>query len=115
MTEPIMKPLSKSEINEAIHKRLTVINEEFSRGFEFIKQFPKSVSVFGSARVSEENEFYQKARRLAGRISQLGYAIVTGGGPGIMEAANRGAMEAKGASVGLNIKLPRAQTLNSVS
>ncbi len=112
LTEPIMKPLSKEEVAQAIKKRLSVIDEEFKRGFEFIKKYPKSVSIFGSARFTEENAYYQKARSLAGSLSKLGYAIVTGGGRGIMEAANRGAKEAGGMSVGLNIKLPRVQTLN---
>lgn len=109
---PDLRPLTTTEVSEAIKKRLTVINEEFTRGFEFIKKYPKSVSIFGSARVTEENVFYQQAKKLAARLSKLGYAIITGGGPGIMEAANHGASEVFGKSVGLNIKLPRAQPLN---
>lgn len=111
-TEPIVKPLTALEVEEAINKRLSIIKSEFSKGFELIKKYPQSVSVFGSAELTEGNEFYEKARRIAGRLSKLGYAVITGGGPGIMEAANRGAFEAGGRSVGLNIQLPRLQPLN---
>lgn len=93
--------------------RLNRINEEFRRGLAFIKQYPKSVTFFGSARFDETHELYQKARNLAHRVAkELGYAVVTGGGPGIMEAANRGAYEAGGESLGLNIELPREQVIN---
>lgn len=93
--------------------RLNKINEEFRRGLAFIKQYPRSVTVFGSARFKEDHPLYEKARKLAYRISsELGYSIVTGGGPGIMEAANRGAHEAGGDSLGLNIELPAEQVVN---
>ena len=103
------------EVSNGNHgtERLCVINQEFSQSFDFISRFPKSVSIFGSARFNETNQYYQQARELASRISrELDYAIVTGGGPGIMEAANRGAHEAGGASVGLTISLPHEQTTN---
>lgn len=93
--------------------RLCVINEEFRQAFEFLPQFPRSVSVFGSARFTEGNIYYDAARALGKRIVEdLGYSVVTGGGPGIMEAANRGAKEAGGTSVGLTIQLPQEQTTN---
>lgn len=88
------------------------IQEEFTRGFELLKKYPKSVSFFGSSVSKESDEYYQKARRLAGQFSKLGYTIITGAGGGIMEAANRGAFETGGQSVGLNIKLPEKQSLN---
>ena len=101
---------NKGDENEA---RLCIINEEFRQAFDFIANFPRSVSIFGSARFTEENEYYQKARSLAKRVvTELDYAVVTGGGPGIMEAGNRGAKEAGGASVGLAIQLPHEQVTN---
>lgn len=102
--------LNHGENNES---RLCVINEEFRQAFDFVSQFPKSVSIFGSARFKEGNEYYEAARSLAARIvTDTGYAIVTGGGPGIMEGANRGAKEAGGVSVGLSIQLPMEQVTN---
>lgn len=107
------KPLTLMEISEATRKRLTLISAEFKNGFEFINNYPRSVTFFGSARTKEDDLYYQKARRLAGRIaSELRYAVITGGGPGIMEAANRGAYEAGGNSLGLNISLPKEQENN---
>lgn len=95
--------------------RLSVIHDEFLKGFQFVANYPKSVTFFGSARFSEDHEYYVKARELARKIvEETGYAIVTGGGPGIMEAGNRGAKDAdKGdKSIGINIELPFEQILN---
>ena len=111
--KPERGPLSLEEIQEATDERLDQIQKEFSEGFNFLKKFPKSVTFFGSARFKEGNTYYDKARNLSQRIvKDLGYSIITGGGPGIMEAANRGASEAGGESVGLTIKLPKAQVTN---
>ncbi|MEK7642321.1 MAG: TIGR00730 family Rossman fold protein [Patescibacteria group bacterium] len=107
------KPLTLHEISEAAEKRVALIAKEFTDGFEFIKNYSKSVTFFGSARIEENSPYYQKARALASRITrELHYAVVTGGGPGIMEAANRGAYEAGGNSIGLTIELPEEQVNN---
>ena len=111
-TELPIKPLTKKEIEYASKLRVSRISKEFSRGFKFIKKYPKSVTFFGSARFKEDNIHYQQAKNIAEELSKLGYAIVTGGGPGIMEAANKGAYEAGGASVGLDIRLPKEQITN---
>ncbi len=111
-TELPIVPITLHEVEEEITKRVSLIDQEFSRGFDFIKTQPKSVSFFGSARFAEDNAYYQKARSIAFKISKLGYSIITGGGPGIMEGANRGAFDAEGRSLGLNIKLPHEQSRN---
>lgn len=92
--------------------RLCIINYEFEAGFKFMQKYPQSVTFFGSARLPEDNEYSLKATRLAEKISNAGYAIVTGGGNGIMKAANKGAFQAKGHSIGLNIELPHEQVAN---
>jgi uncharacterized protein (TIGR00730 family) len=107
------KPLTLLEMSEAVDKRVSLIAQEFRSGFEFVKNYPRSVTFFGSARTKETDEFYKKARGLAARIvNELHYSVMTGGGPGIMEAANRGAFEAGGNSLGLTIELPREQATN---
>jgi len=104
------QPLSKEEVTAQIKSRVARIDREFLSAFEFITSFPRSVTFFGSARFKEGSKHYIQARRLAGKIvKELGYTVLTGGSSGIMEAANRGAFEAKGESVGLNIRLPREQ------
>ncbi|MBI4674384.1 MAG: TIGR00730 family Rossman fold protein [Chloroflexi bacterium] len=92
--------------------RVFRIMSEFVDGFEFLSQLERTVTFFGSARLREDNVSYQQARDLSYRLSQHGFTIVTGGGPGIMEAGNRGAAEAGGKSVGLNIELPLEQEFN---
>jgi len=107
------KPLTLLEISEATQKRLDLISQEFKDGFDFINNYPRSVTFFGSARTKEGETNYEKARNLARRIvTELHYSIMTGGGPGIMEAANRGAFEAGGNSLGLTIELPKEQKDN---
>lgn len=106
-------PLTKEEIQREITARVSRIDKEFTEAFEFISRFPRSVTFFGSSRFTEESEHYIKARALAGKIAkELGYTVLTGGSAGIMEAANRGALEADGESVGLNIRLPKHQKSN---
>jgi uncharacterized protein (TIGR00730 family) len=85
---------------------------QFIRGFRTLHFLGPSITVFGSARFKEDHPYYQQARAFGGRIAKLGLATMTGGGPGIMEAANRGAFEAGGLSVGCNILLPFEQHEN---
>lgn len=92
--------------------RLFKIMGEFVDGVETLHDIGPAVSIFGSARMTEENPYYQKAAELAGMLAQNGFAVITGGGGGIMEAANKGAAEKNGDSIGLNIKLPREQIPN---
>jgi uncharacterized protein (TIGR00730 family) len=86
---------------------------EFLAGFEAIDRVPSpAVTIFGSARVAESHPAYREARATARRFAEAGFAVITGGGGGVMEAANRGAKEAGGVSAGFNIKLPHEQDLN---
>ena len=86
---------------------------EFLRGFESFDFEKSCVTVFGSARFTEDHEYYQLARVMGRELAKLGYAVMTGGGPGLMEAANRGARDAGGLSLGCNIQLPREQKPNA--
>lgn len=106
------EPLTLPELDSQIKRRMDIIQKEFIDGFSFIKNHPKTVTFFGSARTLPEEEDYLNACQLAKGISDLGYTIVTGGGPGIMEAANKGAFDGTGQSVGFTIKLPMEQTTN---
>ncbi|MBW3639644.1 MAG: TIGR00730 family Rossman fold protein [Actinobacteria bacterium] len=92
--------------------RVLRIQTEFVEGFGLLAELPRAVSVFGSARTPRDDPEYDLARRLGGALADAGWAVITGGGPGIMEAANRGASEAGGLSVGLGIELPFEQSLN---
>ena len=93
-------------------QRLERIERELAAGFEALAGIACGVSVFGSARVAPEHPDYALARATARRLGEAGFAVITGGGPGIMEAANRGAQEAGATSVGLNIDLPFEQGAN---
>ena len=85
---------------------------EFVEGFEKMNKIGPCVSIFGSARTKPGTKYYELASQLAGRLCKEGYGVITGGGPGIMEAGNKGAKEAEGVSVGLNIELPFEQNSN---
>ncbi len=107
------KPFTREAIHDEANKRLSRINHEFVHGIDFLKTFPKSVSFFGSSRLGETDPAYKKAQSVASKIvKELGFAIVTGGGPGIMEAGSRGAHDAGGRSLGLTIRLPMEQDSN---
>jgi len=106
-------PSTEEEINQNIRERVELITKEFTDGFNFLKNFPKSVTFFGGSHFKETDQYYIKARLLASRVvNELHYSILTGGGPGIMEAANRGAFEVGGESIGLTIDLPDHQVQN---
>lgn len=92
--------------------RVMRITSEFVEGFGALAEVGPAVSVFGSARIHKGDPEYALARRISAGLVRAGYAVITGGGPGIMEAANRGAVEAEGLSVGLGIELPHEQGLN---
>lgn len=99
-------------VDHETEARVDRIEKEFTDGFKLINQYHYTVTIFGSARSTESDATYQQARELSGMLAKEGFTVVTGGGGGIMEAANRGAYEAGGKSVGLNINLPHEQVLN---
>jgi len=92
--------------------RIFRIMAEFVEGFTFLSQFDQTVTFFGSAVFPQDNPYCIAARELANRLATDGYTVITGGGPGIMEAANHGAYEANGESVGINIQIPTEQRTN---
>ena len=98
----------KTEDSWAIFK----VMSEFVMGFDKLAKIGPCVSIFGSARTKEDNKYYQMAVEIAAKLVRHGYGVITGGGPGIMEAGNRGAMQQGGKSVGLNIVLPFEQSHN---
>lgn len=92
--------------------RLFRIMSEFVDGFETLPNYIPAVSIFGSSRLARGTKYYELAREISKRLVREGFSIITGGGPGIMEAANKGAKEGKGNSIGLNIELPMEQVPN---
>ncbi len=100
------------QMREMLEDKSEHCAEELLAGFSAITHYPKTVTIFGSARTPEGIPEYQQARDIAAKIAKEGFAVLTGGGPGIMEAANRGATEAVGYSLGFNINLPFEQTVN---
>jgi uncharacterized protein (TIGR00730 family) len=108
---PTTAPVA-SDFTENINWRIFRIMAEFVEGFEFLAKLKKEVTVFGSARASAGSKYYNLAKELATKLGKEGYTIITGGGPGLMEAANWGAFEAGAESVGLDISLPMEQRRN---
>ncbi len=105
--------LSAEEKTEDLEQDIAVIAQEFREGFEAVDKIDRpAVTIFGSARIREGDPVYEDARAAGRRFAELGWAVVTGGGPGVMEAANRGAKEGGGLSVGFNIQLPHEQSPN---
>ncbi len=88
------------------------VMSEFVQGYDTLSRIGPCVSIFGSARTPEDHPYYKLGQEIAKKLAEKGYGIITGGGPGIMEAGNRGAQEGKGPSVGLNIELPFEQSSN---
>ena len=101
-----------SDVEERDELRLERIRDEVARGFDALRDVEEGVSVFGSARVREGHRWYGLCRQTAACLAAEDFTVITGGGPGLMEAANRGAAEAGGLSVGLNIELPHEQQVN---
>jgi uncharacterized protein (TIGR00730 family) len=109
-----MMKLTLKEHEKSSQERISIIKKEFEAGFKFLETHQRSVTVFGSSRFKEGNSYYEHARVLGRKIAEeLKYAVLTGGGPGIMEAANRGAYEAGGSSLGLTINMPQEQATNN--
>lgn len=102
------------DFRETMQWRIFRVMAEFIEGFEFLADIKKSVTIFGSTRDSSDiaQQWYGEARKLGAMLATEGYATVTGGGPGIMQAGNQGASEAGGTSIGINIQLPREQRIN---
>ena len=104
------------EINEMAKEeswRMFRIMGELVEGFDTLSGIEPSVTIYGSARIAPDDELYTHTQEIARRLGENGFSIITGGGPGVMEAANRGAMEAGATSVGLNIELPEEQAPNT--
>ncbi len=113
--EKIRKAFATKESREVMASdswKIFKIMSEFVNGFERMQEIGPCVSIFGSARTKPENKYYQLAEEIAFKLTQEGYGVITGGGPGIMEAANKGAKRGGGNSVGLNINLPFEQKPN---
>lgn len=107
---PIDKPF---DFKEDANWRIFRIMSEFVDGFEFLYPLRREVTFFGSARFNEHDHWYEVSRQLGRLLAEAGFTVITGGGPGIMEAGNRGAYEGGGESIGLNIELPDEQRRNA--
>jgi uncharacterized protein (TIGR00730 family) len=108
---PGMTPMDDSLLTRESWKIFQIL-AEFVEGFERLARIRPSVSIFGSARVKPDHPYYQITEEIARRLSDAGFSVVSGGGPGIMEAANKGAYAGKSPSIGLNIQLPHEQSGN---
>ena len=101
-----------SELESADYDRAQAYAKDLLSGLKIVRTYPQGVTIFGSARFKETNRYYKAARELGALLAENGHAVITGGGPGIMEAANRGAFEYGGRSIGLNITLSHEQRPN---
>ncbi|MCP9494562.1 MAG: TIGR00730 family Rossman fold protein [Pyrinomonadaceae bacterium MAG19_C2-C3] len=110
--EQLLKSPKRDDFTHTDTWRVFRIMGEFVEGFDELAATTRGVSVFGSARTPPDNLYYKAAQETGALLANAGYAVITGGGPGIMEAANRGAFEAKGVSIGCNIELPFEQDPN---
>jgi uncharacterized protein (TIGR00730 family) len=110
--EQLLETPSPDEFTHSDTWRVFRIMGEFVEGFDELANVTRGVSIFGSARTPPESPYYLAAQETAALLARAGFAVITGGGPGIMEAANRGALEAGGVSVGCNIELPFEQKAN---
>ncbi len=109
--DPQLPPI-KEDFRKTFQWKIFKIMAEFIDGFHFLADLKKTITVFGSTSFAPENFYYKEARKLGYLLAKSGFTVITGGGPGIMEAANRGAFEAGGESVGINIQLPEGQRMN---
>ena len=107
LDEEILKQLEAADV-----ERAKAYANDLVRGLKIVRTFPQGVTIFGSARLPQDNKYCKKARELGQLLAQNGHAVITGGGPGIMEAANQGAFEYGGRSIGLNITLTHEQEPN---
>jgi uncharacterized protein (TIGR00730 family) len=110
--EQLLETPKQDEFTRTDTWRVFRIMGEFVEGFDDLATITRGVSIFGSARTASDNPQYKAAQETAALLARAGYAVITGGGPGIMEAANRGAFEAGGISIGCNIELPFEQYAN---
>lgn len=109
---PVPRVPAQAEFTHGDPWRVFRIMGEYVHAFDALAEVGSAITIFGSARTAQTDPMYQAARDLARQLAQSGFAIITGGGPGIMEAANRGAHDANGLSIGLNIELPKEQGIN---
>jgi hypothetical protein len=114
MTEDrkLLEPTARPAFLNTDPWRALRILAEFVEGFDALAELGPAITVFGSARIGRESPIYEQARDIGHRLAKEGYAVITGGGPGAMEAANRGCQEGGGMSVGCNIELPHEQSIN---
>jgi uncharacterized protein (TIGR00730 family) len=110
--EQLLESPGPDEFTHTDTWRVFRIMGEFVEGFDELATLTRGVSIFGSARTRKDDPFYAAAEETAAQLTRVGFAVITGGGPGIMEAANKGAFEAGGVSIGCNIELPFEQNSN---
>lgn len=109
---PKIDEAPKGDFRASLHWRVLRILSELIEGWQFLADFKMTVTLFGSAKFQPGERWYEEARKLGSMLSREGFSIVTGGGPGIMQAGNQGATETNGESIGLNIMLPLEQRIN---